>query len=110
MRTARPRWTTTATPPSAATPPVPTPTLGLISSAHPAISGTRGRGLLRAVTFERPIAAAVATQARDAGFIINPVAPDAIRLAPPLIIGRPEVDAFVSALGPIADRAIEEMS
>ncbi|HNQ05994.1 MAG TPA: acetylornithine transaminase [Tetrasphaera sp.] len=77
---------------------------------HPAISGTRGRGLLRAVTFERPIAAAVATQARDAGFIINPVAPDAIRLAPPLIIGRPEVDAFVSALGPIADRAIEEMS
>ena len=77
---------------------------------HPAISGTRGRGLLRAVTFERPIAAAVATQARDAGFIINAVAPDAIRLAPPLIIGRPEVDAFVSALGPIADRAIEEMS
>ncbi|GAA1758917.1 acetylornithine transaminase [Nostocoides vanveenii] len=77
---------------------------------HPAISGTRGRGLLRAVTFERPIAAVVATQARDAGFIINPVAPDAIRLAPPLIIGRPEVDAFVSALGPIADRAIEEMS
>jgi acetylornithine aminotransferase len=46
----------------------------------------RGRGLLLAVVLTRPVAADVAARALDAGFIVNPVAPDAIRMAPPLIL------------------------
>ena len=46
----------------------------------------RGRGLLLAVQLARPVAAEVAAAALEAGFVVNAVAPDAIRLAPPLIL------------------------
>ncbi|WP_242496277.1 acetylornithine transaminase [Xylanimonas protaetiae] len=46
----------------------------------------RGRGLLLAVVLNAPVASEVAAQALEAGLIVNPVAPDAIRLAPPLIL------------------------
>ena len=38
---------------------------------HPLITGVRGRGLLRGITFAEPVAAAVADAALDAGFIVN---------------------------------------
>jgi acetylornithine/N-succinyldiaminopimelate aminotransferase len=44
------------------------------------------------------VAATVAARALAAGFIVNPVAPEAIRLAPPLIITRAELDTFIAAL------------
>lgn len=66
--------------------------------AHPLIAGVRGRGLLRAIILTQPVAATVAARALAAGFIVNPVAPEAIRLAPPLIITRAELDTFVAAL------------
>ena len=66
--------------------------------AHPLIAGVRGRGLLRAIVLTQPVAATVAARALAAGFIVNPVAPEAIRLAPPLIITRAELDSFVAAL------------
>lgn len=52
----------------------------------PLVEEVRGRGLLLAVRLTRPVAAQVAAAALDAGFIVNAVAPDAIRLAPPLIL------------------------
>ncbi len=64
----------------------------------PHVTGVRGVGLLRAITVDEPISAAVAAAARTAGFIINPVAPDAIRLAPPLVIQAEQLDSFVAAL------------
>ena len=45
----------------------------------------------------------MAVAARSAGFIINPVAPDAIRLAPPLVITADELDSFVAALPGLLD-------
>ena len=44
--------------------------------------------------------------ARDAGFIVNPVAPDALRLAPPLILTQEQADTFVAALPGILDVAV----
>ena len=35
---------------------------------------------------------------RDAGFLVNPVQPDVIRLAPPLILTAEQADAFLAAL------------
>ena len=65
---------------------------------HPLVTGVRGAGLLRAITLARPVSAQIAERARDRGIIINPVAPDALRLAPPLIIAGSEIDEFVTAL------------
>ncbi|WP_446665775.1 acetylornithine transaminase [Flexivirga sp. B27] len=71
----------------------------------PHVTGVRGAGLLRAITLDEPIAAAVMTAARAGGFIINAVAPDAIRLAPPLVIQPEQLDDFVAALPDIIEEA-----
>lgn len=71
----------------------------------PRIQRVRGRGLLRAIILTEDIAPAVAVAAREAGFIVNPVAPHAIRLAPPLIITAEEIDTFVVALPGLLDAA-----
>ena len=62
------------------------------------MAGVRGRGLLRAIVLRSDLAAGVTAAARDAGFLVNTVAPDAIRLVPPLTITRDELDLFVTAL------------
>ncbi len=72
---------------------------------HPRIAGVRGRGLLRAILLTEPVAAAAARRALEAGFIVNPVAPDALRLAPPLIVEASQLDSFVDALPGILDEA-----
>lgn len=56
------------------------------AGGNPLVAGVRGRGLLLAVQLTRPVAADVAAAALEAGFVVNAVAPDAIRLAPPLIL------------------------
>ncbi|WP_270887824.1 acetylornithine transaminase [Pedococcus sp. 5OH_020] len=71
--------------------------------SHPLVTGVRGVGLLRAITLAHPVAAEVAARARDAGFIVNPVAPDALRLAPPLVVSLEELDSFVEALPALLD-------
>ena len=74
---------------------------------HPLVSGTRGRGLLVAVELSEPVAPHAAAAALEAGFILNAVAPDAIRLAPPLILTADEADSFVAALPRILDDSRE---
>ncbi|MEL7976270.1 acetylornithine transaminase [Isoptericola sp. F-RaC21] len=56
------------------------------AAGNPLVAGVRGRGLLLAVQLTRPVAADVASAALEAGFVVNAVAPDAIRLAPPLVL------------------------
>jgi acetylornithine/N-succinyldiaminopimelate aminotransferase len=75
---------------------------------HPLVTGTRGAGLLQAITLAGEHSAAVAALARDAGFIVNPVAPDAIRLAPPLVVTTAELDLFVDALPGLLDAATKD--
>ena len=73
------------------------------SLGHPLVTGVRGAGLLRAVTLSRDVASQAATALRGAGFIVNPVAPDAIRLAPPLVVSTAQLDDFVAALPAVLD-------
>ncbi|WP_435198811.1 acetylornithine transaminase [Janibacter sp. GS2] len=75
---------------------------------HPLVTGVRGAGLLRAIRLARPIAPASTAIARRHGFIVNPVAPDALRLAPPLIITTDQLATFVDALPAILDEADKE--
>jgi len=65
---------------------------------HPLVREVRGCGLLLAVQLTAPVAKAVEGALRDAGYLVNAVVPDAIRLAPPLIVTHAELDAFVRAL------------
>jgi acetylornithine aminotransferase len=50
------------------------------------VSHVRGRGLLLAAVLAQPNSADLERALRDQGLIVNAVAPDAIRMAPPLVI------------------------
>jgi acetylornithine/N-succinyldiaminopimelate aminotransferase len=78
---------------------------GLAGIRHPLLAGVRGTGLWLAAVLAKPLAAAVEAAARDAGFLVNAVQPDAIRVAPPLILTAAEADSFVAALPAILDAA-----
>ena len=62
------------------------------------VSHVRGRGLLRGVVLNQPNAREVLAAALEAGFIVNAPRPDVLRLAPPLVVTRDELQLFVDAL------------
>src|SRR6266704_786116 len=72
---------------------------------HPLVTGVRGTGLWRAIVLSAPAAAAVEAAARRTGFLVNTVQPDAIRLAPPLILSASQADSFTDALPEILSSA-----
>lgn len=76
-----------------------------IARAHPAVTAVRGRGLLLAFDLAEPIAAHVSRAALGAGFIVNDVRPDTIRLAPPLVLTAEQALEFAAALPAIIDAA-----
>jgi acetylornithine aminotransferase len=82
---------------------------GIAGLRHPLVAGVRGEGLLLAVQLTRPVAAAVQAALLDAGFVVNAVAPDALRLAPPLILTTEQAATFVAALPAALDLAQEEV-
>ncbi|GAA1844563.1 acetylornithine transaminase [Brevibacterium marinum] len=63
------------------------------------VKAVTGTGLLLGIELsEGHDAKAVAARALEAGFIINPVTPDRLRLAPPLIVTREDLVPFLDAL------------
>jgi acetylornithine/N-succinyldiaminopimelate aminotransferase len=80
---------------------------GIESLGHPLVTGTSGAGLLIGVGLSAPVSAAVATAAREAGFLVNNAMPDRVRLAPPLILTEEQAGEFLSALPTILDTAGE---
>jgi len=81
---------------------------GLAGVSHPLLRGARGRGLWLAVLLDGPAAGPVEAACRDAGYLVNAVQPDVIRLAPPLILEPAQAGAFVAALPAILDQAAAE--
>ena len=79
-------------------------TAGLQSVRHPLVAGVRGRGLWLAVALTAARAVDLEVAARHAGFLVNAVQPDAIRLAPPLILSPAEADEFLAAWPAILDQ------
>ncbi|TDD37624.1 acetylornithine transaminase [Saccharopolyspora elongata] len=80
---------------------------GLQQLDHPLIGEVRGAGLLIGVGLTAPVSAKIAAAAQDAGFLINPIQPDAIRLAPPLIVRPDQVRRLLTALPALLDAAKE---
>nr|WP_276514239.1 acetylornithine transaminase [Actinomadura citrea] len=81
---------------------------GLDAVDHPLFAGVRGRGLWRAAVLTGPYAAAVEAAARAAGFLVNAVQPDAVRIAPPLILTAEQAGSFAEAFPDILDAASPE--
>ena len=71
---------------------------GIAAIDHPLLSGVRGSGLWLGAVLTEAKAPAVNAAARDAGFLVNAVQPDVIRIAPPLILTQAEAAEFVAAL------------
>jgi acetylornithine aminotransferase len=76
---------------------------GIAAVRHPLLSGVRGSGLWLAAALTSDLAPQVEAAARRAGFLVNAVQPDAIRLAPPLILTRAQAGEFAAALPAILD-------
>jgi acetylornithine/N-succinyldiaminopimelate aminotransferase len=78
---------------------------GIAGVGHPLVDEVRGAGLMLGITLRAPVAAAVETAARDRGFLVNTVAPDVVRLLPPLVLTDAQVDTFLTVLPDALDAA-----
>jgi acetylornithine/N-succinyldiaminopimelate aminotransferase len=74
-------------------------------AADPRVTEVRGRGLFIGLDLSEPVSAQVAAAALAHGFILNNPTPERVRLAPPLVIGHDDVDAFLAAWPAILDDA-----
>jgi acetylornithine/N-succinyldiaminopimelate aminotransferase len=80
---------------------------GIEATDHPLLKGVRGSGLWLAAVLTEDKAPAVYQAAQDRGFLVNAVQPDAVRLAPPLILTEAEASEFTAALPAILTQAHE---
>ncbi|WP_405003808.1 acetylornithine transaminase [Kitasatospora purpeofusca] len=71
---------------------------GVEAIDDPLVSHVRGAGLLLGIVLTAPVAAKVQAGLQEAGFLVNAAVPDAVRLAPPLVLTEQEADAFLAAL------------
>lgn len=77
----------------------------LVADGAPLLAGLRGVGALQALVLDAPASKDVAAAALEAGFIVNAVAPDAVRVAPPLVLTDAQLAEFTTALPGILQRA-----
>jgi len=68
---------------------------------NPNIAGVRGAGLLLGIVLTDSIAGDLQAKLRNAGFLVNAVKPDVLRLAPPLILTSEQAESFVAALSEV---------
>ena len=66
-----------------------------VTRSHGVARGARGRGLLMAIELAGVASFEVERACREAGLIVNAVSPDAIRLAPPLVLTDEDVDEAI---------------
>ncbi len=74
----------------------------------PGVVSVRGAGLLLAAQLEAPVAKEAAVLALQRGLLVNPVRPDAIRVAPPLLVSGDEIDAALADPGRRPGRRVHE--
>jgi acetylornithine/N-succinyldiaminopimelate aminotransferase len=78
---------------------------GIEAIGHSLVTGVRGSGLWLAIGLTGKAGTAVAATSQRAGFLVNAVQPNAVRLAPPLVLTAAEADTFIAALPGILDAA-----
>jgi acetylornithine aminotransferase len=83
---------------------------GVEALGHPLVEGVRGSGLLLGIVLTDEVARGAELALRQAGFLVNAVAPGVLRLAPPLVLTDEQADAFLAALPAALDAAKESTS
>lgn len=78
----------------------------LAGTGNALVRSVRGSGLLIAIELNADVAPALASAALEAGFIVNPVAANVIRLAPPLILTADQAADFVAFIGSLDPLAL----
>jgi len=69
----------------------------------PHVTAVRGSGLLLAAQLDAPVAKEAAATALERGLLVNAVRPDAVRMAPPLLVRDEEIDEALTVLGGVLD-------
>lgn len=74
-------------------------------SGHNLIEKITGAGLLRGVYLQKAVAKDVAKKAQNSGILINAISDSVIRIAPPLVVTRSQVDKASEIISKILDAA-----
>jgi acetylornithine/N-succinyldiaminopimelate aminotransferase len=69
-----------------------------LAATHDIITGTRGLGLMRAFDLKEPRAQEIMDRAMERGLLITNAGPSTIRIIPPLILERSDIDEAVEKL------------
>ena len=69
-----------------------------LKSKYPFITDVRGRGFLVAIELNKDMAQDVLMACLEKGLLINKLKPNAVRLLPPLIAGKKEIDRAIGTL------------
>ena len=75
--------------------------------ALPGVVSVRGAGLLLAAQLKTPVAKDVAAAALARGLLVNAVRPDAVRVAPPLLVSDADIDTALTILRDILSDALQ---
>jgi len=78
---------------------------GIRELEHRSVTEVRGRGLLIGMVLDGDRAGAVQEAAQRHGLLVNAVQPGVVRLAPPLIVEKGDVEAFLDKLPAVLDEA-----
>jgi 4-aminobutyrate aminotransferase-like enzyme len=68
-----------------------------------AVKEVRGAGLMNAVEFLSPAAQDLAAALLQRGLVVNAVGNHVLRMLPPLVCGKPEIDTLLDALYEASD-------
>ena len=77
-----------------------------LEDRYPAVTGVRGKGLLRGLELRAEIAAEIVTAALRRGLLVNPVRPNVVRFMPALTVTEEEIDRAAD----IIEQALNEVA
>ena len=78
------------------------------TEGNPAVKEIRGLGLLIAIELAGEWASEIVGRALERGLVVNNVAPDVVRLAPPLIVSPAQIDTAVEVLAALLSSYLEQ--
>lgn len=78
---------------------------GVHELKHPLVTDVRGSGLLIGIVLQQAVAAQIAAAAQQAGYLINAVQPNVLRLSPALVLQQHQVQRLLADLPDLLDRS-----
>lgn len=77
-----------------------------LADRQPMVTEVRGKGLIWAIEFDRPISEQVVSECLEQGALVNGVKPTALRFVPPFTVSEDEIDQVVATV----ERVLEKVT